>query len=588
MKKILIISMLCLFGVTGCDFLDRMPQSKLLPEDFFRTEEEMQAYSNTFYTAFPAAGLYDEQADNIIGQMLIDEVRGTRVVPASGGGWSWTALRDINTLLDYQDNCADEAVRIHYVALARFFRAYFYFGMVRKFGDVPWYDTQLSSDSKELNRPRDSREFIMQKMLEDIDFAIKHLPSTKSLYTVTRWTALALKSRFTLFEGTFRKYHNIDQYENDWRYYLQLCADASSEFISKSGYGIYSTGGATAAYRNLFITAASATNEAILIRDYSSSLKVFHGAHWYLLSTSMGRPGVTKRIIDSYLMKSDGSRFTDIEGWETMTFAKEVQNRDPRLAQSIRTPGYTRYNQTAVLPPDLNLTVTGYQPTKYLGATDGDAGNKSYTDLIIFRSAEVYLNFAEAKAELGTLTQSDLDNSIKRLRDRVGMPKLDMEAANADPDPYLISAKGGYTHVTGPNTGVILEIRRERSIELLMEGHRYYDMVRWREGKSFEEPLYGMYFSGLGEHDLDGDGKADVCLYTGSYPDTEALAVLKVGTDVYLSEGTKGNLYPGRNVRCVWNEERDYLYPIPTEERSLTGGILTQNPGWNDGLKFNQ
>ncbi len=584
MKKIAIISLACLIAAS-CDILDQKPLSQMAPEDFFENEQELMAYTNKFYTAFPSTGLYNEQVDNIIGNILSEEVRGTRIVSPSGGGWTWTTLRDINTLLDYQYNCKDEKVRTKYVALARFFRCYFYFGMVKRFGDVPWYDTQLGSTDKGLSKPRDSREFIMCKMLEDIDFAIANLPTGKSMYTVTKWTALALKSRFTLFEGTFRKYHEIDDYEHDWRFWLEQSAAASSEFISKSGYGVYTTGGTGASYKNLFVNADQATNEVVLARDYSSTLKVFHASHWYLLSTSMGRPGVTKRIIDSYLMK-DGSRFTDVQGWETMSFAAEVANRDPRLSQSIRTPGYTREGSSVTLAPDFTICATGYEPTKYLGKSDGDGATKSYVDLIIFRSAEVFLNYAEAKAELGTLTQADLDISVKKLRDRVGMPKIDLAAANANPDPYLASPRGGYTHVTGANAGIILEIRRERSIELLMEGFRYYDMMRWKEGKNFEEPLYGMYFPAIGEYDLDGDGRKDVCIYSGAYPESNAAVKLKLNTDIYLSDGNKGYVYPGKNTRCSWNEERDYLYPIPTEERSLSGGALTQNPGWNDGLNF--
>lgn len=576
---------IAVLALISCETLEKKPLSQMSPEDFFRNESELAAYTNTFYTAFPSTALFNEQADNIIGQVLSSEIRGTRVVPSSGGGWSWSDLRSINTLLDYQYNCEDEAVRTRYVALARFFRCYFYAGKIMRFGDVPWYDTQLDSDSEELAKPRDSREYILGKMLEDIDFAIANLPASKSMYTVTRWTALALKSRFTLFEGTYRKYHSVEGYEHDWRYYLELCAQASQEFISKSGYGVYTNGGAAAAYRNLFVNADQATNEVILARDYSSSLKVFHDVGWYLTSTSAGRPGVTKRIIDSYLCK-DGTRFTDKEGWETMSFAEETAGRDPRLAQSIRTPGYTRVGQSTALAPDFSMCTTGYQPTKYLGKTDGDASGRSYVDLIIFRSAEVFLNFAEAKAELGTLTQSDLDSSVKRLRDRVGMPKMNLEASNANPDPYLMSAKGGYQHVSGSNAGIILEIRRERSVELLMEGFRYYDMVRWREGKSFEVPLYGMYFPGPGEYDLDGNGTLDVCIYTGLYPDSQATVLLKLNTDIYLSEGNSGYVYPGKNTVCSWNEDRDYLYPIPTEERSLSRGALSQNPGWNDGLSF--
>ena len=118
---------------------------------------------------------------------------------------------------------------------------------------------ELSSTDPELYKPRDSRELVMQNLLADLDFAIEHLPSEKSLYTVTKWTALALKSRACLFEGTFRKYHDITiDGGKDWQWYLQECADASYEFIASSGYSIYTVGGTAAAYRNLFVSVDAA------------------------------------------------------------------------------------------------------------------------------------------------------------------------------------------------------------------------------------------------------------------------------------------------------------------------------------------
>ena len=199
----------------------------------------------------------------------------------------------------------------------------------------------------------------------------------------------------------------------------------------------------------------------------------------------------------------------------------------------------------------------------------------------------MYLNFAEAKAELGTLTQTDLDNSIKKLRDRVGMKNLDLQEANANPDnQFLGSSEFGYANVTGTNRGVILEIRRERTVELLGEGHRYYDMMRWREGKAFEQKLLGMYFPGPGEYDLDNNGSIDLCLYKGSKPSSKASAFLEIGQDVLLEDGNSGCVFPHKGNQGSWNEERDYLYPIPTDDRSLTNGALKQNPGWVDGLDF--
>ena len=143
-----------------------------------------------------------------------------------------------------------------------------------------------------------------------------------------------------------------------------------------------------------------------------------------------------------------------------------------------------------------------------------------------------------------------------------------------------------YTHVSEENKGVILEIRRERTVELSREGFRYYDIIRWKEGQTFTQKHYGMYFKGVGEYDLDKDGTIDLCLYQGSRPDTKATLSYEIGQDIYLSEGDHGYVDPYRNITLSWNEDRDYFYPIPTDDRSLTGGALTQNPGWNDGLDF--
>ena len=572
--------------ISGCEgMLDKYPLAQMSPETFFSTENELEAFSNTFYTISPSTSIYSENVDSYTQLELPEELRGARIIPASGGGWTWTQLRDFNTLLENSVNCPDEEVRAEYNALARFFRAYFYFEKVKRFGDVPWYDRQLGSDDPDLYKPRDSREFVMQKMIEDIDYAIENLPAEKSLYRVSKWTALALKSRFCLFEGTFRKYHDVSYPEHDWQWYLHEAAAAAEEFILNSGYTIYSADGPDRSYLNLFASENAVPDEIILARDYNKGLGVMHNANFYTLGQSYGRPGMSRKIVASYLM-SDGSRFTDRTDWEKMVFSEECKNRDPRLSQTIRTPGYTRIGSSDEVAPDLAVTVTGYQPVKFVTGTDADTFDQSYNDLPIFRTAEVYLNYAEAKAELGTLTSDDLEMSVNKLRERVGMPDFDMSVL---PDPYLLDVSTGYPKVAQKNSAqtqiaMILEIRRERTIELAQEGFRYYDIMRWAEGKTFEQPILGMYFPSPGEYDLDGNGSIDLCLYAGERPETDARLSLKLNQDIYLTDGESGYVDPHHNNPGIWNEEKDYLYPIPTDDRSLTMGALTQNPGWDDGL----
>lgn len=598
MKKNILLAFTLMAALSSCnDWLDKTPLSDITEENYFRTETDLQLFSNNFYNTILDKSPYDQQSDVYVQQELSDELLGgsNRIVPASGGGWTWTALRNVNTLLGNIDKCEDEEAAVKYSALARFFRAYFYFDKVKRFGDVPWYDKELFSSDEELYKARDSRELVMTNMLADIDYAIENLPAkeeeTSSPFRVNRWAALALKARFCLYEGTYRKYHNVSLDGHDYAYYLEQAVKAAEELINSGKYHLYSTGNPEEDYLMLFAAEDANPDEYILAIKFDYGMSLYHNATAHTLVPTQGRPGLPRKLINAYLMK-DGTPFTDRAGWEKMPFTEEVKDRDPRLAQTVRTPGYHRIGQTEILAPDLSVSVTGYQPVKFVQdptASGGqvDRNDRSTCDLPVFRYAEVLLNYAEAKAELGTLTQADLDKTVNVIRDRVAMPHLDMAAANANPDSYLSSAEYGYTNVTGSNQGVILEIRRERAIELTQEGFRFDDLVRWKAGSCVNQSITGMYFPGAGEYDLSGDGVTDVVLYTGdTKPDKKDAQVYKIGSDIVLTEGESGYVDYHHNIsRTAFNEERDYLYPIPINERSLNPN-LTQNPGWNDGLSF--
>ena len=602
MKRIIIPALALLLGLTSCNWLERNPKATLAPENYFRDETDLQLFSNSFYNNLLPKEPFDEQSDHYVYLNLSAVLRGgtNRTVPNSGGGWgngsgAWGDLRKMNTLLEYIDKCEDKDAVVKYTAVTRFFRAYLYFNMVKRFGDVPWIEAQLETDSDELYKPRDSREVIMGHMIEDIDYAIQNLPDAVSPYRVNRWSALALKARFCLFEGTFRKYHDPAQHAymyveplpsgaHDANYYLDLAAQAARDIIDNGPYKLASD------YRLLFAEPDADRGEYILAIRNDQSLTIFNNSTAFATMPTQGCPGLTRKFVASFLM-ADGSRFTDQPGWETMQFKDEMVGRDPRLAAITVTPGYIRLGDTEVSAPDLGSSVTGYQLVKFvMDSTLPGVGrvDMSFNDMPVFRLGEVLLNYAEAKAELGTLTQDDLDITVNRLRDRVGMQAhLDLAAANADPDPFLLSEEYGYRNVTGPNQGVILEIRRERGIELADEGFRLADLIRWREGKCLEQTLVGMYFPGAGQYDLTGDGKPDICLWSGTDPKHKDMVDKEIGADtgVILSGGDKGCLDHHQNVAHVFDENRDYYYPIPTKERQLNPQ-LKQNPGWNDGLSF--
>lgn len=558
-------------------FLDREPLSDISPNNFFRSEKDLTLYTNSFYSVIPSAeGIYNEDIDNIVKSTLPDHVTGKRIVPTSGGGWDWGELRKINYFLEnYQSKGISETVARRYVGLARFFRAWFYFDKVARFGDVPWYSQVLNTNDAEfLNKPRDSRLLVMDSVLADINDAIAKLGTNKSVEEVTKWTALALKSRICLFEGTFRKYHT-ELNLPDANRFLTEAAAAAEELMNTSGYKIY-TSTPDKAYLQLFSSYNAIADEVILSRRFSNDQQIWHNVNYYTITASYGRPGLEKKLVNSYLMK-DGSRFTDKPDFDKIQFYEEVQDRDPRLSQTIRIPGYTRIGNTNPLVPDFGATVTGYQLIKFVTAESEDSYNRSINDMPAFRYAEVLLNYAEAKAELDQLTQADIDKSIKLLRDRVGMPNLDMAAANAAPDPYLATQ---YKQVSGANKGVILEIRRERRIELVMESYRWNDLMRWKEGHLLAEQFKGMYFPGLGEYDLDKDGKIDVVIYEGTKPTAKGPQYLKLGSEIVLQNGKNGGLILiNPNIGKTFNEDRDYFYPIPIQERLLNKN-LTQNPNW--------
>ncbi|RYY01001.1 MAG: RagB/SusD family nutrient uptake outer membrane protein [Gammaproteobacteria bacterium] len=584
MKKILIIVVgIACVSVAGCkkDFLDVIPPDKIDAQSFFNTATDLQVYTNRFYDLLPQPSstiytLYtdDASSDNIIPLLLTDRVKGARVVPVARGtgGWNFTTLRSINYFLENYQKCPDEAAKKKYGGIARFFRAWFYYDKVKTFGDVPLYTKVLEADDPDLYKPRDSRMLVMDTVLADLDYAIANIPKQVSLNTVSGYTALALKARICLFEGTYRKYHGLGNYQT----MLNEAASAAQTLMNTGAYKLFTTGGPAVAYRELFARKDQDPTETILARDFNKDFQV-NGINYFMTSATGGAYGIPKDMINSYLMK-DGTRFTDIPNYATKQFYDEMQNRDPRLTQTTAGPDFAAYGETTREPVNLSITTTGYRVIKALSTKDQWVSNGSYSDIIVLRYAETLLVFAEAKAELGTLTQTDLDKSINLIRSRAGMPSLSLAAANASPDPYLL---GQYANVdNGSNKGVILEIRRERRIEMFNEGLRWDDLMRWKEGKKLEQPMLGMYFPSLGAFDFNNDGKTDVYLHNGnaSGAPVGTTSIINVNQKA-LTNGTSGNFNPLKGINITFNESKDYLYPIPTEDITLNPSLV-QNPGW--------
>lgn len=578
MKKIyaVFISGLSVLAFSSCEgFLDKFPETSLSPETFYTSEKELELATNGFYTMLPSpdnttdGALQDNDLEYHVALSSLQ--MGNR--SAENETWSsstWSNLRALNYYLEHSVNCTSEDIRKKYDGVAYFFRAMFYYEKVRKYGDIPWYDHVISANDKaSLYRARDSRGFVMQKIMEDLDKAIDGLPVTwtEGVYRINKYAAYAFKSRVALFEGTWRKYH-----------------DVPDETIVKGQ-----------PYRDFFVLEDAETSETILSRRYlyTDEMNIRHGVQFKYKNQ---RHSLTRALAYHYLM-ADGTPFQSQEGWQTMQYNQEFKNRDPRMAQTIAAPDYVAVGtdaSTKYYPSCKDYDRSGYRPIKYFSDDTHDGAGTSTTDYAIFRYGEVLLNYAEAKAELGEADQTVIDQTVNVIRARVGMPALDVTKANGTPDAFLSSY---YTdkHLDGPDKGLILEIRRERTVELVNEGFRLWDMLRWHEGQqlcpasnTLGPGFIGCWFPGLGEYDMNNDGTPDLCIYTGTKPSTDCENTLDVseGKENTLSEGTSGYLIQFKDQSYKW-EEKDYLYPIPVKQIQIypkdeaTGeSVLTQNPGY--------
>lgn len=575
MKKIIYtLAITILMAACNDDFMERVPISDVSPQTYFKTEDELQTYINSLYSYLPGSGIVtgDAQSDNMASKSYNRVVAGEHQVQTDAGeaGWTWGYLRDVNFFLEnYQRAEESAAVKNHYAGIARFFRAWFYFDKVKRFGDVPWYGETIDNTEEDLlYKSRDLRALVMDSVMKDLEFATANIYASTPDNTIDKWSALSLMSRIALYEGTYRKYHGLSDSDR----FLQAAVDASQEIMEEGGFSLYTTGSPESDYLNLFVMDEANTDEVILARVYDDGFNVWHTANGQFLTGTLTAPGLTKSLVNTYLM-ADGTPFTDQPGYETMTFIEETQNRDPRLAQTIRTPGYTRIGESTALAPDFDVARTGYQAIKYVMSPAYDGYNQNINDLPIFRYAEVLLNYAEAKAELGTLNQSDLDASVNMVRARAGMPSMQLNGLSVDP---VLANR--YDNVTGSMQAAILEIRRERRVELAIENFRYDDLIRWEEGELLAEPFMGMYLPATGNLDIDGDGTDDIALVESLPAEQGGVQYLVLGTDFNLENGMI-RMYPDLNK--TFEDPKHYLFPLPRTELLLNSN-LSQNPGWED------
>lgn len=577
-SKYIITAVMAVVFSSCSDFLETEPVDKLVPDAFFEKETDLELYANSFYQRMLPGGLAVVQADEM------GEYTSKNQSPAYIAGsytsvnepeWSWSDLRNINFFLENFDNEAiSQEVRDHYEGVARFFRAYFYFDKVKKYGDVPWYSKAMKPDDPDLYKGRDPRETVMDSVLADLNFAAEHIYDEKDNASslVTRQVALAFKSRVCLFEGTFRKYHTQLNLVSSAGKFLEEAADAAKKVMESGQYSIYNTGSPASDYRTLFTSENPVSDEVLWAVVYNNALKRWHNITWKFNSATYGaRWGLNKQFVNTYLM-TDGSRFTDRAGYDTIQFVREMAGRDYRLGQTVRSLGYQRSDGTPA-PPNFGYTYTGYHLMKHsLDDPRLDGITESYNSIPLIRYAEVLLNYAEAMAELGQFGLPEWDMTIAPLRERAGVDPAAPETADA----YLQQV-----YFPEISDKYLLEIRRERGIELCYEGLRYDDLLRWKKGRLLEMQWRGIYVPALDSPmDLDGNGTFDVS-FVRTVPDSKAPGVF-----YFVIDDNASKLSEGDHGHIIWRDDEDrefdekkYFHPISSADIVLNPQ-LEQNPGW--------
>jgi hypothetical protein len=606
MKKQFLYLVLTAGLFAGCKKLEQVPQSTTSRSAVFGNEKGMELYANSFYAILPSANnvhTADNMSDYAARRDAPQFVRAGAYSPSISDNtsasaynsvalgpdseWGWGSLRNVNYFIaNNNDPGVPADVRTNYMAIARFFRAFFYFEKVKRYGDVPWIGKPLDVTDPELYKARDPRTLVMDSVLADLDFACANIKLTAdpTRTLVTKWVAYAFKARVCLFEGTFRKYHtnlNLTATASTW---LTQAAAAAKEVMDKSGFKVYEGAGLGGSYRKVFTSVAPVTEEVMLAVAMDPALSTLHAANWYLTSSTTGvRFNFVRTFINTYL-NINGTPFTDNAAYPTMEFKDEVKNRDRRLEQTIRLGDYKRINGTSLVaaPPVFAYTYTGYMPLKWsLDDTYYDTRDLNNNAVSLFRYAEVLLNYAEAKAELGTMTDAEWALTVGALRKRAGI------TAGLTTKPVTVDAYLQSKYFPGITDPVILETRRDRGIELCMEGFRFYDVVRWKRGSLMTMEWNGIYVPTLNTPmDLNGDGIMDVAFYkTLPSPTVAGVTYINVSATISgianaqrLSNDNSGEVTWLNTIPRTW-DEKNYYYPIPLVHIT-TNPKLVQNPGW--------
>ena len=581
--KLKYLALAGLLGFTACDdVIDLKPLDSFTDESYWTSVDDLRGYANRFYTNLTGpSSSGDQQSDNRVASSY-DAWLYNEYVVEQAGDWSWTNIRNLNFFMNrYQRVEGTDADINAQVAVIRFFRALDYFGKIKSYGDVPWYEKDLTDgDTEELFKARDTRDFVLGKVIEDLEFAIQWLPEKNAAVecALHKDAARTQLSRVCLYYGTFKKYHNVGgtpssqellqkaasnalAVMNTGRYEIVQGDDKGCGQQAFEGYPLY--------YQNQFVQEDLSSNkEAIMYRKYVDGT-LMHGT-----GRNQG-VGYSKDFAESFLCK-DGKPIGVSELYQgDETIDDEMINRDPRMYNiidnvhrpyTVQADGtiettFSKFDKNYSAPNvSASGSVTGYANVKYSSADPTQwVANATTYDWFIYRYAEVLLNYAEAKYELGEMTQDVLDATINKLRDRVEMPHLKMEVGFTDPN------WPDYGYEVAP---LLQEIRRERRIELVAEGFRYDDIIRWKGVKVYENPK-----TVLGMRVTD---KVKSLYDEGTFGGETGRALVEYQGKTYIRPYTKELNDAGRK----WaSDDKRFLNPI-SKNVILINPNITQNPGW--------
>lgn len=576
MKKIFLFFAAGLLLTSCSDLLDTEPYDQFTKQNYFTSENNVKLFANYFYNTFTGYGsgsgdyyfntLNDDQASTGITNWTFTSVPGT------SGAWNnpYVEIRRANTLIANVPGIASmsDAAKNNWIGIGRLYRAWQHYKLVRAYGDCYYVDKELdATDEDILYGPRQPRNDVMDKVLEDLNFAVGNITADDgSKVAYNKWVALAMKAEICLFEGTYSKYvtNNLSRATT----YLTEAKDACLQIMNSGKYSLNSD------YKSNFDSEDLSKNpEMILYKHYVLGV-MGHGTIDYTCGSTQVN-GMTKDAFDSYLFtdgkplaltsmdKSDKGVVVSIDDNSGYGEAKHIDisevlaNRDPRLSAAVDPilqfpgSGYARFGG-AQSTSSTGYGVMLFDNEKYAKDANGKDtnGNRqstygNYSDAPIFWYAEILLNYAEACAELGSCTQADLDKSINLLRDRVNMPHLTTAVA-ADP---------------ANNMGVsplIWEVRRERRVEMMYcMNDRYYSLQRWNQLDKLDTQKYpnlsrGAYVMGF---DAEGVKLTDVDIDADGYINCKNNGAERIYSDKYR------------------------LFPIPNDQANLNPQI-GQNPGW--------